>query len=99
MVSRSHPHAEPRHAGDGGQRPLRSRFQPRLMPDVAMTSNVKSEQQIFEGFMMFCPRCIGTAGASQIRRLILLLSVGWVPPYVHPSGACLYLVATNLLVH
>ena len=24
-----------------------------------------------------------------MRRLILLLSVGWFPPYVHPSGACL----------
>jgi hypothetical protein len=30
-------------------------------------------------------------GASKRRRLILLLSVGWVPPYVHPSGACLNL--------
>ena len=28
-------------------------------------------------------------GASKRRRLILLLSVGWVPPYLHPSGACL----------
>jgi hypothetical protein len=26
-----------------------------------------------------------------MRRLILLLSVGWVPPYVPPSGACLAL--------
>ena len=26
--------AEPRHAGDGFQRPLRFRFQPRLMPSV-----------------------------------------------------------------
>jgi hypothetical protein len=26
--------AEPRHAGDGVQRPLRSRFPPRLMPSV-----------------------------------------------------------------
>jgi hypothetical protein len=24
-----------------------------------------------------------------MRRLILLISVGWVPPYLHPSGACL----------
>jgi len=28
--------AEPRHAGDGCQRPLRSRFQPRLMPGVGL---------------------------------------------------------------
>jgi hypothetical protein len=27
--------AEPRHAGDGVQRPLRSRFPPRLMPSVS----------------------------------------------------------------
>jgi hypothetical protein len=26
-----------------------------------------------------------------MRRLIRLLSVGWVPPYLHPSGACLAL--------
>jgi hypothetical protein len=26
-----------------------------------------------------------------MRRLILLLSVGWVPPYLRPSGACLTL--------
>jgi hypothetical protein len=31
---------------------------------------------------------IGTDGASQKRRLILLLSVGWVPPDLRPSGAC-----------
>jgi len=28
--------------------------------------------------------------------LILLLSVGWVPPYLHPSGACLAL-GTSIL--
>jgi hypothetical protein len=32
---------------------------------------------------------IGRAGARKTRRLILLISVGWLPPYVHPSGACL----------
>jgi hypothetical protein len=26
-----------------------------------------------------------------MRRLILLLSVGWLPPDLHPSGACLAL--------
>ena len=30
-------------------------------------------------------------GASKQRRLILLLFVGWVPPYLPPSGACLHL--------
>jgi hypothetical protein len=39
--------AEPRRAGDGLQPPLRSGFRPRLTPSVAMTSNVKSGQQIF----------------------------------------------------
>jgi hypothetical protein len=24
-----------------------------------------------------------------MRRLILLISVGWLPPYLRPSGACL----------
>jgi|SoiMetStandDraft_2_1073263.scaffolds.fasta_scaffold297211_2 hypothetical protein len=41
--------AELRRAGDGFQRPLRSRFQPRLTPSVAMTSNVKSREQLFLG--------------------------------------------------
>jgi hypothetical protein len=40
---------------------------------------------------VFCPRCIRRAGASKTRRLILLLSVDWVPPYLPPSGACLAL--------
>src|SRR5262249_32925757 len=34
---------------------------------------------------------IGRAGASKTRRLITLISVGWLPPYLHPSGACLNL--------
>ena len=38
---------------------------------------------------MFCPWCIGRSGASKRRRLILLLSVGWLPPSLPPSGACL----------
>src|SRR6266436_9636436 len=41
--------------------------------------------------MFFYPLRIRRGGASKIRRLILLLSVGWVPPYLHPSGACLNL--------
>jgi hypothetical protein len=34
---------------------------------------------------------IGRGGASKTRRLITLISVGWVPPDLHPSGACLAL--------
>ena len=34
---------------------------------------------------------IGRVGASKMRRLILLISVGWLPPYLHQSGACLCL--------
>jgi len=45
----------------------------------------------FRSSYIFCPRCIGRGGASKRRRLILLLSVGWLPPYLHPSGACLTL--------
>jgi hypothetical protein len=30
---------------------------------------------------------IGRGGASKTRRLILLISVGWLPPYLRPSGA------------
>jgi hypothetical protein len=43
-----------------------------------------------------CPRCIGKAGASQRRRLILLLSVGLIPPDVQPSGVCLALGSSIL---
>src|SRR5262249_41575543 len=76
----------------GLQRPLvpRSRFQPRLTPSVDMTSDVKGCQPIFLGLHhVFIPRCIERAGASNRRRLILLISVGWVPPSLRPSGACL----------
>src|SRR2546427_10040748 len=41
--------------------------------------------------MFFYPLRIRRGGARKRRRLILLLSVGWVPPYLHPSGACLNL--------
>ena len=69
----------------------------RLDKGVAMTSNVKGWQQIFLGLHdVFCPWCIGGAGASKIRRLILLLSVGWLPPYLPPSGACLCLGSSVL---
>ena len=44
--------AQQGHRADCLQRPLlrRSRFRQQLMPGVAMTSNVKSCQQIFLGF-------------------------------------------------
>src|SRR5215475_3892109 len=43
-----------------------------------------------------CLLSIGRGGASKRRRLITLISVGWVPPYLHPSGACLNLGARML---
>src|SRR5688572_2172077 len=68
-----------------------------LTGGVVMTSNVKGWQQIFLGLHdVFCPWCMGGAGASKIRRLTLLLSVGWLPPYLHPSGACLCLGSSVL---
>jgi hypothetical protein len=39
--------------------------------------------------IMFYPLFIGRAGASKTRRVITLLSVGWLPPAWPPSGACL----------
>jgi hypothetical protein len=39
---------------------------------------------------------IGRGGASKTRRLILLISVGWVPPDWGPSGACLTLGSSIL---
>src|SRR5215831_20108601 len=41
--------------------------------------------------LIFSFLSIGRAGASKTRRLITLISVDWVPPYLHPSGACLIL--------
>jgi hypothetical protein len=62
-----------------------------------MTSDVKSWEQVFSGHHhIFCPRCIGKAGASKIRRLILRLSGGWVPLDWPPSGACLCLGSSIL---
>src|SRR5215813_14038272 len=39
----------------------------------------------------FFLQSIGRAGASKRRRLITLIVVGWLPPSVPPSGACLIL--------
>ena len=89
--------AEPWAAADCLQPPLRSGFQQRLSPSVDMTSDVKGCQPIFLGLhRIFLPRCIERAGASNMRRLILLISVGWVPPYLRPSGACLCLGSSVL---
>jgi hypothetical protein len=57
-----------------------------------MTANVKSGAEIFLGLHdVFSPSCLRRAGASNMRRLLLLLAVGWGPPSVRPSGACLTL--------
>src|SRR5262245_3975369 len=48
-------------------------------------------------YLFFAPRCIGRAGARKRRRVILLLSVGWLPPDLPPSGACLHLGTRILL--
>ena len=61
---------------------------PPLNLGVDMTSDVKRSEQAFLGLHeVFLPSCIRRAGASNMRRLILLISVGWVPPDVLPSGA------------
>jgi hypothetical protein len=46
--------------------------------------------------MIFLPWRIGRVGASTMRRVILRLSVGGVPPYWSPSGACLTLGSSRL---
>src|SRR3954465_15115576 len=57
-----------------------------------MTSDVKGWEQLFYVcIIVFSLLAIGRAGASKTRRLITLISVGWLPPYLHPSGACLIL--------
>src|SRR5262245_53955080 len=42
-------------------------------------------------FFVLLSFVIGRDGARKRRRLILLLSVDWVPPSLRPSGACLAL--------
>jgi hypothetical protein len=54
-----------------------------------MTSDVKYWQQVFLRYHPFFLLVIGRGGASQTRRLITLRSMGWLPPDVRPSGACL----------
>jgi len=79
--------------GDGAQCPLvpRSRSLPRLIPGVDMTSDVKGWPPIFYIFFIPSTFVIERDGASKTRRLILLISVDWLPPYLRPSGACLAL--------
>jgi hypothetical protein len=52
-------------------------------------------QEVATDFFAFssssCTASIGRAGARKRRRLIMLLSVGWLPPDVRPSGASLAL--------
>jgi hypothetical protein len=65
-----------------------------------MTSNVKSDQLISSGCHdVFYPRCIGKAAASKKRRLMLLLAVAWLPPYLLPSGVCSIYQAHQADVH
>ena len=86
--------AEPRPASDCQKPTLlrRAGFQPRLTRGVAMTFEVKGwveRRSPFSSLLaVLCVRLsIGRDGASNIRRLSLLLSVDWGPPSVRPSGA------------
>src|SRR4029450_11079365 len=85
--------ADPTRTPDCLQPPLlrRSRFRQQVSAGVDMTSDVKGWEQLFYVYLMFFPlvSSIGRAGASKTRRLITLISVGWLPPSWHPSGACL----------
>src|SRR4030095_8160354 len=47
--------------------------------------------RFFGIFFILLTASIERAGARKIRRLILLISVGWLPPSLRPSGACLAL--------
>jgi hypothetical protein len=72
-----------------------------LPMSIDMTSNVKSwHENSHDVFCMLRSSlvmwCIGRAGASHIRRLILLLSVGWRAPDVYSSEACLGLGSSVL---
>src|SRR4030095_1654538 len=72
------------------------RFQPQLRPGVDMTSDVKGWVAIRSTCSSLLAVLLellssGRGGASKRRRLVLLLSVGWLPPSVRPSGAGLAL--------
>jgi len=69
---------------------LRSRFRQQVSASVDMTSDVKAWEQLFYVCILISfLLSLGGGGASKTRRLITLLSVGWLPPSVPPSGACL----------
>lgn len=69
-----------------------SRTHPAPNKGLDLTADVKGWEQLFYvRSRVFFLWSIGRAGASKTRRLITLLSVGWVPPSVRPSGACLIL--------
>jgi hypothetical protein len=59
------------------------------MPGVDMTSGVKRCDASFLQIFTPCFCAIGRGGASKTRRLITLISVDWLPPYLCPSGTCL----------
>jgi hypothetical protein len=62
-----------------------------------MTSNVKSWLPIVLHFLYpHGTASISRAGARKRRQLIVLLSVGWLPPSVRPSGAGLALGTRSL---
>jgi hypothetical protein len=53
-----------------------------------MISDVKSSSEFFYVIIFIAAQLvIGRGGVSQKRRLIRLISVGWLPPDVRPSGA------------
>jgi hypothetical protein len=59
---------------------------------IDMTSDVKTwSEKFYVMTFLSVQRCLGRDGASQRRRLILLICVGWLPPDLCPSGACLHL--------
>src|SRR5215510_10733527 len=53
----------------------------------------RAANRFFRSSSCFFPRCLERAGASNMRRLILLLAVGWLPPSVPPARACLALAS------
>jgi hypothetical protein len=85
--------AEQAHAGDGVQpTPRCARLRLPAAPEAWRCYDFQCQElatDVFACSWSSCPSSIGRAGARKKRRLILLLSVGWVPLYLRPSGACL----------
>ena len=59
-----------------------------LLEDLKLLANKRDVP--YQSLLKCLMLSIGSGGASQQRRVILLLSVGWVPPDLGPSGACLH---------